>query len=409
MSLKIFIDAIKLDPINCNYSFLNKKMGPVLIRDKRITNRGIILNIILFSKNFIKEVFNFRNYKNRKKNSNITSYINSTNQYFIGKDIIDNTDIYYSRVKMGSGVKFPIAYAYIISLLYIPLLIGNYFNLNKQEKKRYINKLDYNLLMYGQYVICRFMFKKYDKLILFNDHEMWTRVAKIAAEDELVTTIYIQHASVNKKFPFLDFDIAFLDGNYSRDTYEEIGVATKTKVYLVGSPKYDIYKRRSEGYIDSTETLLLCINLKDELDLIDDFLEKESSKYNSIIFRPHPSDKRNWSHLISKYSLHKSNNEEIHNDLMVCTRQVASESNVHLDSVVMGVMTYYVNFTSSDIQDHYDFIKNGLLTIYGEEEKYSTEQIDNALKYYLHSIGESYEGRVAEHIKQFIDEENIYE
>ncbi|MEX0719991.1 MAG: hypothetical protein WD059_04935 [Balneolaceae bacterium] len=404
MIIKVLKSALKLVPTDCNYSFMNEKMGPILVRDKRIQNRGVLFNLALFLKELIKETLYIFKHKFIKNKTNIAFYITSENQYAIAKNIIQDSDVYYHRKESLSGNRFPLLLSYIISCFFIPLLIHNHIKLSKIKKKLYINKLDYNLLMYGHYIVCRFLFKNYNMVILLNDHEMWTRVAKIAAEDEGVKTIYIQHASINENFPVLDFDIAFLDGQYSKDTYKKIGVSNDTQIYLVGSPKYDRYKRDLTAFKDSRDILLLCVNLKDELELIDNFLKKESSSYETIILRSHPSDRRNWNKIISKYNLKKSTNKEIYEDLKLSTRQIASESNVHLDALMSGVMTYYVNFTSSEIQDHYDFIKNGLITLYNEREALDLEKVKKALKYYMHSIGETYDGRVSQHIKQIINE-----
>tara|TARA_E500000331_G_scaffold326141_1_gene344053 strand:- start:288 stop:1073 length:786 start_codon:yes stop_codon:yes gene_type:complete len=92
-------------------------------------------------------------------------------------------------------------------------------------KKKYKNKTYWYLYKLTEsYMFIPYFLEELDRIqpkliILSNDHSIYARSLRITAEILEIKTLYIQHASVSKIFPPLEFDYALLDGNVAYQNY----------------------------------------------------------------------------------------------------------------------------------------------------------------------------------------------
>lgn len=117
-------------------------------------------------------------------------------------------------------------------------------------------------------------------ILMSNDHSPANRALLYVAKLKGVKTVYLQHASVTKLFPPLEFDYSFLDGKGAYTNYKEIqsnenGIAAnifKNKyIFLSGQKKIASRKNKNNSFtynncgvgfthLDSNEFIIKVIN-----------------------------------------------------------------------------------------------------------------------------------------------------
>ena len=126
------------------------------------------------------------------------------------------------------------------SIPYIFSLIKLYKKSNKDDKALILKYFTRLWTTYGLYKIAGEMLDKYKVrvLVLANDHNDINRCLIFNALEKGIKTVYVQHASVKRGFPRLDFTYSFLDGKESLDKYLYDG-KPKGEVYLSGGVRFD--------------------------------------------------------------------------------------------------------------------------------------------------------------------------
>ncbi len=203
--------------------------------------------------------------------------------------------------------------------------------------------------------------KKYQpKTIIFaNDHIPKHRALLLAAKDLQIPTIYLQHASVSKYFPPLQFDLNLLEGKDSLEKYESIG-NIKGVVHLVGMPKFDKYLsyRNSKTTISS---IGICTGLIDDLKDIEQFMTaiEKDIPWAEIHFRPHPRDTRNFK-LAPSIKVSDSR-ENIFDFLQKIDVVIGGDTSTHLEAVLLNIYSIYYKISPKNLfSDYYGYNKNGL-------------------------------------------------
>jgi hypothetical protein len=210
-------------------------------------------------------------------------------------------------------------------------------------------------------------------LILSNDHNSNTRVAIYICKKLGIKICYVQHASVSKYFPALEqFDIALLDGMYSKDTYESIGRMSK-KVYLIGISKLDLEKRQivkktinsNHSLKDKSYTIGIALNTLSNMNAVIDLVKKINMFDLTIILRPHPSQKlhkgecmKQLKELGCKFS--NSKKESVAEFLNRCSFIAAGNSNILLESLILRTPAIYFQSLDDIGYDYYGFVKNNV-------------------------------------------------
>ncbi|MEZ4711347.1 MAG: hypothetical protein R3A44_29395 [Caldilineaceae bacterium] len=317
------------------------------------------------------------------------------------------------RHNVHEDIAFPAFWAYIISVLYLPVLCYQFWRkrnaLDIYAICRY--RLDGYWLAYGYYLWARLWLRRKRPLavIFSNDHTMECRAMNQAAREEGIITIYIQHASVSEEFPVLAFDYAFLDGIDALDIYERIG-SSSTIVYLVGICKQDHYYHRINKN-QVAQSICVCTNILDPIAQVNAMCKQLHQKFPQAVLhlRPHPADKRldEWQQIAehNTMSLSDSRRENALECLSRVDVVIAGNSSIHVDAALLNVYPIFYNFSQNSEHQTYTFLQrklcdsaetlDELMVLLENIFKYKPE-IRNRAKPYCATINTHYDGRSTE-------------
>lgn len=344
--------------LNYFYSYLTNNNQ----KNNYQSNFKIFLTLIKKTiKHIVKDLICLARNKNIK--DKVLLYYNSINQLNALSPINNNLNKTRLIGPYNSGNNcLPMALGYILSFIYLP----HFYEIANK------NSADRTLLCSNNYFRIEGMYKwwswylKYKKpkaIIFSNDHLVWHRVLRKAAQANKIPTIYIQHASVTEKFPKLEFDLSLLEGQDAFEKYSKKEV--KGKVELIGMPKFDRYF----SYINTDSTIRrigICTKFLDDIYEIEKLCSTLRASFPDIkmTVRPHPRDPRDqfYQTLINKHNLHFSDSktENPFDFLKNIDANISGESSIHLESVLMNVYPIYYNM-NSEYLDHYGYIKKGLI------------------------------------------------
>lgn len=410
---KILNSLEKLDLLEINYSGSN--FSTFRKPNNKIIN--IIFSILSFIlKQVVKDIFSI--FKRKKiKNKNLLFY-NSDNQYNALLPIHKKLDkTVWVTLKYNKDITIPMSFGCILSLLLTSRFIRQLTRKYKNEKDLILNNvLDYYFIE-GMYIWWSFyLYIKKPRCIIFsNDHLVWHRVLRIAAQVNNIPTVYLQHASVTNKFPKLEFDLSLLEGEDAFKKYAEKKIYGNVK--LVGMPKFDkYYSNINEN--SKIHTIGICTNLLDDEILIETFCKGIRSYFDklNIILRPHPRDFRYnfYQQIKTKYSLQLSDStkENSFEYLDKVDINIAGETSIHLEAALLNVYPIYFQFRD-EITDHYGFIKNKLITdVFDKidvlvsflyEIMNKKPNIRERAKFYVESVNSEYDGKSIELAKKNIE------
>lgn len=195
-------------------------------------------------------------------------------------------------------------------------------------------------------------------LINYNDHSPYNVMIHQIGKKFDVTTVYIQHANVSKKFPPLYHDINLLFNQKSLDIYRSVGEVCN-KVELIGDIRLKHLKDFKANPMH--KRVLICPNKLDDVgDVINFSKRMKKNGYNPII-RPHPSDKR-WR-FRSKVDI--SRNRSVKEDLEEASFLVTNESAIIIEGIYVNLLSYLYQFKNAkntpQVFDNYGFIQDGLI------------------------------------------------
>ena len=301
------------------------------------------------------------------------------------------------------------------SIPYIFSLIKLYRKSNKGDKALIIKYFTRLWTTYGLYKVAGEMLDKYNVkvLVLANDHNDINRCLIFNALEKSIKTVYVQHASVKKGFPRLDFTYSFLDGQESLDKYLYAG-KPNGEVYLSGGVRFDFLYGKIVKRNEEVKKIGVAINMLDDFEKVKSlclFLKKEG--YNDLILRPHPRYQHLDSEWLTKNDIAISNpKEESSFDFIAnIDFMISNESAIHLDASIMYCPTVLYNMSNNQILDDYNFIKNNLvklaengnvLLIYikNKNEIFPNKEV---LQYYNASSYSHLEGNLGETIAMFLN------
>ncbi len=301
------------------------------------------------------------------------------------------------------------------SIPYIFSLIRLYRKSNKEDKSLIIKYFTRLWTTYGLYKVAGEMLDKYNVkvLVLANDHNDINRCLIFNALEKGIKTVYVQHASVKKGFPRLDFSYSFLDGQESLDKYLHAG-KPNGEVYLSGGVRFDFLYDKIVKRNEEVKKIGVAINMLDDFEKVKSlclFLKEEG--YDDLTLRPHPRYQHLDSEWLIKNNIAISNPKEessfdfIENiDFMI-----SNESAIHLDASIMHCPTVLYNMSNNQILDDYNFIKNNLVKlaengnillnfIKNKNEIFLNKEV---LQYYNASSYSHLEGKLGETIAMFLN------
>ena len=301
------------------------------------------------------------------------------------------------------------------SIPYIFSLLKLYRKSNKEDKSLIIKYFTRLWTTYGLYKVAGEMLDKYNVkvLVLANDHNDINRCLLFNALEKGIKTIYVQHASVKKGFPRLDFSYSFLDGQESLDKYLHAG-KPNGEVYLSGGVRFDFLYDKIVERNEEVKKIGVAINMLDDFEKVKSlclFLKEEG--YDDLTLRPHPRYQHLDSEWLIKNNIAISNpKEESSFDFIAnIDFMISNESAIHLDASIMHCPTVLYNMSNNQILDDYNFIKNNLVKL-AENGKILLNFIKNkneiflnkeVLQYYNASSYSHLEGKLGETIAMFLN------
>lgn len=206
-------------------------------------------------------------------------------------------------------------------------------------------------------------------VLVSNDHLVENRSLVYQARRRGITTAYLQHASVARDFPPLEFDLSFLDGIVARDMYQSAENLLPTRarsqmrrqVVLSGNKRPLTVEDASRG-----DRVGIAINPLSDLSRVESFVESLSELGRLMTLRFHPAIEltvvRDLLASWNKFELEVSDPkvDSLGNFLARLAVLVAGDSNIHLEASLLGVPSIMVPMEKEWI-DVYEFARNGLV------------------------------------------------
>lgn len=301
------------------------------------------------------------------------------------------------------------------SIPYLFSLIKLYKKTNKDDKALILKYFTRLWTTYGLYKIAGEMLDKYNVkvLVLANDHNDINRCLIFNALEKGIKTVYVQHASVKRGFPRLDFTYSFLDGKESLEKYLYDG-KPKGEVYLSGGVRFDslydkIVKRNYE-----TQRIGIAINMLDDFDKVKKLcLFLKNNNYHDLILRPHPRYQHLNTEWLIKNNIAISNpkEESSFDFISKIDFMISNESAIHLDASIMYCPTVLYNMSDTSLLDDYNFVKNYLVKLVNTEDELlkfiknprEVMPTKETLQYYNASSNTHLEGKLGSMIAHFLE------
>lgn len=301
------------------------------------------------------------------------------------------------------------------SIPYIFSLINLYKKSDKDNKALILKYFTRLWTTYGLYKIAGEMLDKYKVkvLVLANDHNDINRCLIFNALERKIKTVYVQHASVKKGFPRLDFTYSFLDGKESLEKYIYAG-KPNGEVYLSGGVRFDFLYDKIVKRNNEVKKIGVAINMLDDFEKVKNlclFLKNEG--YNDLILRPHPRYQNLNSEWLIKNNIAISNpkEESSYDFIAKIDFMISNESAIHLDASIMHCPTILYNMSDNEVLDDYNFVKNNLVKLAKSDNDLLTfiKNKDNIipskeiLQYYNASSNSHLEGKLGITIAKFLE------
>ncbi len=301
------------------------------------------------------------------------------------------------------------------SIPYLSTLIKLYKKSDKEDKALILKYFTRLLTTYGLYEIAGEMLDKYKVkvLVLANDHNDINRCLIFNALERGIKTVYVQHASVKKGFPRLDFTYSFLDGKESLEKYFYAGLP-KGEVYLSGGVRFDfLYDKIVKRNYD-VKKIGVAINMLDDFYKVKKLcLFLKNNNYHDLILRPHPRYQHLNTEWLIKNNIAISNpkEESSFDFISKIDFMISNESAIHLDASIMYCPTVLFNMSDNKVLDDYNFVKNALVKLANTDEELlnfiknpkDVMPTKETLQYYNASSNSHLEGKLGITIAHFLE------
>lgn len=308
-----------------------------------------------------------------------------------------------------------VLYYHRLSLQYSVDLIRWYYTLKGYHKTVFRSRY-YNFhLRLGQYRHLLSIFSKSKNLkyyIASNDHSGMSQVGFVAAKTAGIKTVYIQHASVSDKFPPLDVDYAFLEGEDAKAKYLAVG-PTNAKIELIGTMKYDKYLQRGDlekpGPLIGVCLGIICHDFDQNFALCEELTRLK--KPFSLRFHPAVDQSIRKKFSESGWAISEPEDETALDFIMRCHTIVSGDSNILLEAIILKRRPLYFASDGEGL-DYYGFLKAGILdsthfrfelVLKALEDDFDIAAHRDQAKYFCDTINSTFEGRSTELAVQNLD------
>ncbi len=309
--------------------------------------------------------------------------------------------------------------AHLFSLPFFPYTWVLFFRSTGIVRRAFHYIFDQYWLIPGFYIAVRWWFhrRKPRALVLSNDHIWECRVMILAARDEGVPTVYLQHASITDEFPPLSMDVALLHGQDALSVYEKAGPA-QTQVFLLGMPRFDAFA----GYRNPRSGVGgvgVCCNLFDPMERVAQLCQtiRAAEPKCRLVLRPHPQDRRksDWLEIAQQCQAEfsDSSQENAFDFLQKVDVLFSGNSNIHLEAALMDVYPIYFDYACDARLEKYSFLESGLCeylsdldAVPGRLKELAAHRppVRHRARRYCATADTEYEGRSAELACHLIEE-----
>jgi hypothetical protein len=306
------------------------------------------------------------------------------------------------------------------AMIYSPIVIFRCLTYPGKKKKYYCRFITSFCRAYGTYIEAKSLLKvlRPKMVVVANDHSYSSRSFFRAAQHLKIKTAYVQHASVNKYFPPLEFDYAFLDGLESYDKYID-GKSCSSKVYLSGNPRFDIISEfDSKDSIANNRRIGIAVNPLDSVGMLEEFVKLIKNRWPEIeiSIRPHPSSNMLlWAKTCDELGcdLSDSSNENPFEFIYRHQVFISGNSSFHLDVFMARKQSFFYNFSEQAVFDAYNFLKNKLMKDISNDplpwveaalDPLISKLINPNAKYFVGNFGTKYWGKSADLIGMTISD-----
>lgn len=222
-------------------------------------------------------------------------------------------------------------------------------------------------------------------VIVANDHNVSTRSLRLVSEAKRIATAYMQHASVMHRFPPLEFDYAFLDGDRALEAYIRCDLETERKlrdctVFLTGEKKGSSELRMR----DSSFAFGIGTNQLDDFPVVKKIVDLVTGSGLQCVLRTHPNQQEAFLQRLHqeirqnpRLSWSNSGLESVSSFFQRINVLVAGDTSLHLEAVLSGLATYYAALSPNpEFFDYYGYVGSGLCRLLPEDFfQYSRDQI----------------------------------
>lgn len=205
-------------------------------------------------------------------------------------------------------------------------------------------------------------------VFMANDHNPENRALLRVAQLLRIKTAYVQHASVSDIFPPLEFDLAFLDGEISREKYRighnEPGHSLRQKTYLSGNLR--VHHRPT---LETAKYIGITINKLYSPEKLNEIVEELSKNGKSVLIRWHPGSSSKLKkflqteYLSEKVEFSDPQKENINDFCNRCISVIGGNTGALLDVVISRTTAIYAPFLDHLLmtEDTYGFYKNRIV------------------------------------------------
>ncbi|MDC3382545.1 hypothetical protein OAV94_01985 [Candidatus Pelagibacter sp.] len=411
-NLKLSLKALNHEnELSISYLIGTHTELPKSLIDRKKNFEGIFFRIL----SFLRILFVNFTLKSSKKNvKNLLIFVSTKNQLDSLNPVIQslkkNKVSFELILDVGNFVKLNKNFGRYEKVLFSPKIViialilfirrfpNLYYNLKKQKKKIAIKKyfnLFCNVYAYIPYFLQIIKKNKTKFILSSNDHNSSNRSLRLAAEMMSIKTIYLQHASVTKYLPPLEFDYALLDGKKAEEGYinnfknlknKNARVKNNTKkckIILSGQKKNIFSKKISKSYNLSAG---IAVNNFDEFEKLEKLVKKILTVEENCIIRTHPGQYLLFKERLNKLTkfnkkilLSNSNNESISSFFSKVKYILSGNSSIHLEASLAGIPTFFYQMNKNKLVDNYEYIKNGVSFFLGN--RYNIKLIKKGIKY----------------------------